>query len=133
MAVDDDLLRKNPFQFELVSVIVNDSVTRDAITHDEKRKFLEFVKDDKHFCKYYDGIYILFYTEKRISEFVGLTIKDIDLKEKTINIDHQLQRTSQMQYIIEQPKQKQGSGLYLCRKKFVSVSNVSFRTAGNQK
>ena len=27
MAVEDDLLRKNPFQFELVSVIVNDSVT----------------------------------------------------------------------------------------------------------
>lgn len=52
MAVDDDLLRKNPFQFELVSVIVNDSVTRDAITHDEKRKFLEFVRNDKHFCKY---------------------------------------------------------------------------------
>lgn len=108
MAVDDDLLRKNPFQFELVSVIVNDSVTRDAITHDEKRKFLEFVRNDKHFCKYYDGIYILFYTGMRISEFVGLTIKDIDLKEKTINIDHQLQRTSQMQYIIEPPKTDAG-------------------------
>lgn len=109
MAVDDDLLRKNPFQFELVSVIVNDSVTRDAITHDEKRKFLEFVRNDKHFCKYYDGIYILFYTGVRISEFVGLTIKDIDLKEKTINIDHQLQRTSQMQYIIEPPKTEAGN------------------------
>lgn len=108
MAVEDDLLRKNPFQFELVSVIVNDSVTREAITHDEKRKFLEFVKNDKHFCKYYDGIYILFYTGMRISEFVGLTIKDIDLKEKTINIDHQLQRTSRMQYIIEQPKTEAG-------------------------
>lgn len=79
MAVEDDLLRKNPFQFELVSVIVNDSVTRDAISHDEKRKFLEFVKNDRHFCKYYDGIYILFYTGMRISEFVGLTVKDIDL------------------------------------------------------
>ena len=108
MAVEDDLLRKNPFQFELVSVIVNDSVTREAITHDEKRKFLEFVKNDKHFCKYYDGIYILFYTGMRISEFVGLTIKDIDLKEKTIIIDHQLQGTSQMQYIIEQPKTEAG-------------------------
>ena len=30
MAVDDDLLRKNPFEFELASVIVNDSVTREA-------------------------------------------------------------------------------------------------------
>ncbi|MCM1127665.1 MAG: site-specific integrase [Lachnospiraceae bacterium] len=108
MAVEDDLLRKNPFQFELVSVIVNDSVARDAITRDEKRKFLEFVKNDKHFYKYYEGIYILFYTGMRISEFVGLTIKDIDLEEKTIKIDHQLQRTSQMQYIIEQPKTEAG-------------------------
>lgn len=44
----------------------------------------------------------------RISEFVGLTIKDIDLKEKAINIDHQLQRTSQMQYIIEPSKTEAG-------------------------
>lgn len=104
-------------QFELVSVIVNASVTRDAITHDGKRKFLEFVKNAKHFCKYYDGIYILFYTVRRISEFVGLSIKDIDLKEEKINIDHQLQRTRQMRYIIEPPKKEAGirgiPGVYL--------------------
>lgn len=108
VAVDDDLIRKNPFDFQLVSVIVNDSVTREAITHDQKRKFLEFVKNDKHFCRYYDGIYILFYTGMRISEFVGLTVKDIDFKENTVKIDHQLQRTSQMQYIIEEPKTDAG-------------------------
>lgn len=108
LAVDDDLIRKNPFEFQLISVIVNDSVTREAITHDQKRKFLEFVKSDKHFCKYYDGIYILFHTGMRISEFVGLTVKDIDFKENTVNIDHQLQRTSQMQYIIEEPKTNAG-------------------------
>lgn len=108
VAVDDDLIRKNPFEFQLVSVIVNDSVTREAITHDQKRKFLEFVKNDKHFCKYYDGIYILFHTGMRISEFVGLTVKDIDFKENTVKVDHQLQRTSQMQYIIEEPKTDAG-------------------------
>ena len=32
LAVDDDLIRKNPFGFELASVIVSDSVTREAIT-----------------------------------------------------------------------------------------------------
>lgn len=36
----------------------------------------------------------------RISEFCGLTIQDINLDRRTINIDHQLQRTSDMQYII---------------------------------
>ena len=41
MAVDDDLLRKNPFEFELASVIVNDSVTREAITRKQQRDFAE--------------------------------------------------------------------------------------------
>ena len=59
MAVDDDLLVKNPFEFQLNTVVVNDSVTREAITRQQERDFLEFVKNDKHFCKYYDGIYIL--------------------------------------------------------------------------
>lgn len=32
MAVDDDLILKNPFQFELGTVIVNDSTTREAVS-----------------------------------------------------------------------------------------------------
>lgn len=109
MAVEDDMLNKNPFQFELASVVVNDSVTRKAISREEQRKFLKFVAEDKHFSRYYDGIYILFYTGLRISEFVGLTIKDIDLKAKKLTIDHQLQRTSKMQYVIEAPKTEAGN------------------------
>jgi len=109
MAVEDDMLNKNPFQFELASVVVNDSVTRKAISREEQRKFLKFVAEDKHFSRYYDGIYILFYTGLRISEFVGLTIKDVDLKAKKLTIDHQLQRTSKMQYVIEAPKTEAGN------------------------
>lgn len=44
MAVDDDLIRKNPFGFELASVVVNDSVTREAITRKQEREFLKFPK-----------------------------------------------------------------------------------------
>lgn len=46
MAVDDDVLHKNPFGFELAGVVVNDSVTREALTRDQMRKFLKFVHDD---------------------------------------------------------------------------------------
>lgn len=104
MAVDDYLLAKNPFQFELATVVVNDSVTREAITRKQERQFLEFVKNDKHFCKYYEGIYILFHTGLRISEFTGLTISDIDFKNRKIIVDHQLQRTRDMKYVIEDTK-----------------------------
>ena len=94
MALEDDYIRKNPFDFELAKVIVNDSVTREAISREQMRKFLTFVKEDKYYNRYYDGIYILFHTGMRISEFVGLTVKDLDMKNKTIRIDHQLQRRS---------------------------------------
>lgn len=104
MAVDDDLLLKNPFEFQLATVVVNDSVTREALTRKQERQFLEFVKNDKHFCKYYEGIFILFKTGMRISEFVGLTVSDLDMKERKIIIGHQLQRTRNMQYVIEDTK-----------------------------
>ena len=55
MAVDNDLLNKNPFEFQLSTVVVNDSVTREAITRKQEREFLEFVKNDKHFSRYYDA------------------------------------------------------------------------------
>ena len=116
MALQDDLIRKNPFQFELATVVVNDSVTREAITRAQERAFLNFVKEDKHFSKYYDGIYILFNTGLRVSEFCGLTISDIDFKKKRIRVDHQLQRARDMTYIIEETKTKSGE-------RFVPMSN----------
>ena len=108
LAVDDDLIRKNPFGFELASVIVNDSVTREAITRKQERDLLKFIKEDTHFCRYYDAIYILFHTGLRISEFCGLTISDIEFDQMRIKVDHQLQRTSQMQYVIQAPKTESG-------------------------
>ena len=108
MAMDDDLIRRNPFEFQLCTVVVNDSVTREAITRKQERQFLDFIKNDKHFCRYYDGIYILFHTGLRISEFVGLTIADIDFKNRKINVDHQLQRKRNMEYIIEETNTEAG-------------------------
>ncbi len=104
MAIDDDLIRKNPFEFQLATVVVNDSVTMEAITRNQERAFMEFVIQDKHFCRYYDGIYILFKTGLRISEFVGLTLNYIDMQDRKINVNHQLQRKRNMEYVIEDTK-----------------------------
>lgn len=109
MAVDDDLICKNPFEFQLATVVVNDSVTREALTRKQERAFLGFVAQDKHFCRYYDGIYILFKTGLRISEFVGLTLNDIDMQNRKINVDHQLQRKRNMEYVIEDTKTISGA------------------------
>ena len=108
MAVDDDVLLKNPFGFELATVIVNDSVTREAITREQMRKFLSFIQDDAIYAKYYDAVYILFHTGLRISEFCGVTVKDIDLERKTLNVERQLIRTSEMDYRCETTKTAAG-------------------------
>ena len=126
MAVKDDLIRKNPFNFQLATVVINDSATREAITRKQERAFLNFIKQDKHFCKYYDPIYILFHTGMRISEFVGLTLSDVDSQNRIINIDHQLQRKRDMTYIIEDTKTTSGTrqlpmteDVYACFKRII--------------
>ena len=45
----------------------------------------------------------------RISEFCGLTLKDLNMKNRIINIDHQLQRTSDMRLVIESTKTNAGT------------------------
>lgn len=49
MAVDDDLLVKNSFDFQLATVIINDSIMREAISRSDERKFLDFVKKTNTF------------------------------------------------------------------------------------
>ena len=111
MAVDDDIIMKNPFGFELASVVVNDSVRREAVSRDQMRKFLKFIHDDNIYCKYYEVVYILFHTGLRISEFCGVTVRDIDLKNMKIKVDHQLLRTSQMKYMVTETKTEAGKRL----------------------
>lgn len=109
MAVDDDLLLKNPFEFPILNVIKNDSEKRESITIEQMEQFLEFIKNDKHYSKYYDAIYILFHTGLRISEFCGLTVQDIDMKERIIHVHQQLQRLPNMQYLITETKTTSGA------------------------
>lgn len=52
-------------------------------------------------------IFFRFYLTK--AEFCGLTIKDLDMKNRIINIDHQLQRTNHMEYHIESTKTNAGT------------------------
>ena len=126
MAMDDDLILKNPFAFELTTVIVNDSVTRTSLSAKQEQAFLDFVRNDSHFCRYYEGIFLLFKTGLRISEFCGLTLKDIDLAGRRITVDHQLQRSRLMNYYIEEPKTSSGrriipmtNEVYQCCKRIV--------------
>lgn len=53
-------------------------------------KYLRYVKNDDHYSRYYSMIYVLFYTGVRVSELCGITIKDLDFEDRTVNINKQL-------------------------------------------
>lgn len=57
------------------------SLPVEAITRKQERELLKFIKEDKHFCRYYDAIYVLFNTGLRISEFCGLTFSDLEFDQ----------------------------------------------------
>ena len=107
MAIEDDYVRKNPFDFQLSEVIDDDSESRQALSEEQEEKLLSFLQHDTVYQKYYDDVLILLKTGLRISELCGLTAQDLDFENHTINIDHQLLR-NQEGYYIETPKTKCG-------------------------
>ncbi|HBE9726714.1 tyrosine-type recombinase/integrase [Clostridioides difficile] len=108
IAIQDDYVRKNPFDFKLGEVIEDDTKEKVALTEEQEQSLLSFVKTDNVYHKYYDDVLILLKTGLRISELCGLTIADIDFKNEVINIDHQLLKSKELGYYIETPKTKSG-------------------------
>ena len=107
MAVEDDLVRKNPFRFKLCTLLPNDAVPRVALTAEQQDQYLRFVREYGGDL-YYDDIVILLGTGLRVSERYGLTKADIDFEGRCIHICKQLCRTSDMPYFITEPKTKTG-------------------------
>lgn len=108
MACDEDAIRKNPFVFKLTDVIVNDSEQRIALTEEQLNMWMNFIKNDSTYAKYYDEFIVLSETGMRVSEFCGLTKKDLDFEERKIRVDHQLVRERGGRYYVEETKTTSG-------------------------
>ena len=107
MAMQDDCIRKNPFEFKLSDVLEDDTEQKVILTPEQEERLLAFMEKDKIYSKYYDEVVLLLETGLRISEFCGLTTH-IDMQNRVLNIDHQLLKDSEMGYYIETPKTKNG-------------------------
>lgn len=108
-AIQDDCIRKNPFDFQLNTVLEDDTEPKEPLSPTQEAAFLSFVQHDTVYQKYYDEIIILLGTGLRISELCGLTEADIDLDKQLINVDHQLLKIADVGYYVETPKTKSGN------------------------
>lgn len=108
MAVQDDCLRKNPFDFQISEVLNDDTEPKVPLSPEQEKELLNFMQHDKVYQKYYDEVVILLETGLRISELSGLTDTDLDFENRFIRIDHQLLRSTEDGYYIETPKTDSG-------------------------
>lgn len=107
-AIQDDCIRKNPFDFQLDTVLEDDTEPKEPLTPAQEKDFLSFIQSDKVYQKYYDEIVILLGTGLRISELCGLTDTYLDFENRIVNVDHQLLKDTEIGYYIETPKTKSG-------------------------
>ncbi len=107
-AINDDLIRKNPFDFDIKTVLTDDTAPKVILTREQETNLVAFAQSDKIYSKYADEIIILLNTGLRISELCGLTVSDIDFENEKINVDHQLLRDTKVGYYINKPKTKKG-------------------------
>ena len=108
MAVEDDYIVKNPFLFTLSNIIENDSKQRFSMSEEEEKHYIEFISNHGWFRHIYDDVVILLNTGMRVSELYGLTFKDVDIKNRRINVNKQLHRIGG-KYVVLPPKSKAGN------------------------
>lgn len=106
-ALNDDLVRKNPFNWNLSDVLEDDTEHKTALTDEQVNALLSFVQMDEVYQKYYNAIVVLLHTGLRISELCGLTVSDIDFEQGFIRVNHQI-NYGEGEYSISEPKTESG-------------------------
>ena len=124
MAYEEDIIRRNPFDFILTKYVPNDSKKRAALTEAEQKTWMDFIRTDKTYSKYYDEFVVLLGTGMRVSEFCGLTKKDLDFKNRSIRVDHQLVRDRHDRYYIEKTKTE-------CGRRTIPMTNEVYEALRN--
>lgn len=89
IAVEDDIIRKNPAK-KALGDYGEPEKKRTALTLDQQRKLLAFVRDHENFAVYLPMLQIMIGTELRCGGLVGFSWKDVDMKKRTVSMDHQL-------------------------------------------
>ncbi|MCD7763072.1 MAG: site-specific integrase [Lachnospiraceae bacterium] len=108
VAMQDDYIRKNPFDFQLNEVIEDDTEPKVPLSPEQEESLLSFMQQDTVYQKYYDEVVILLGTGLRISELCGLNDTVLDFDERVITVDHQLLKDAEIGYYIETPKTQSG-------------------------
>ena len=110
LAVDDAVIRSNPCKGCTDEYRKKDAKEKEALTLEEQNTMFEFM-EGSIYAIYIPMIKFMIGTACRCSEMTGLTWEDVDMKERTISINHQLiykVMDGQTRYVLHEPKTKKG-------------------------
>ena len=85
MAVDDEIINRNPVK-SVWSDYGREPEEKKALTLDQQKRLMEFLKSDNMYKCYYPMLSIMLGTGVRCGELVGLTWNDVDMEKKEIHI-----------------------------------------------
>lgn len=89
MAVDDNIIRKNPAKDGMCDY-GKAAKEKEALTPAQQEKLLAFVEQNKIYQVYFPMLIIMIGTGLRAGEVIGLTWSDVDVKKREIYIGQQL-------------------------------------------
>lgn len=106
-AIENDCLRKNPFDYKLDDVLENDTEPKEPLSPAQQAAFLSFTQRDKVYRKYDDEIITAWY---RTSYFRVVRIDRCRyrFRKQNIDVNHQLLYCTGTGYYIDGPKTKSG-------------------------
>ena len=90
MAVDDDIIRKNPARNTLSSDYGEKAKEKEVLTIEQQEKLLNFISQSNVYNVYVPMITVMLETGLRCGELIGLTWNDLDMEKKELSINHQL-------------------------------------------
>ena len=93
LAVQDDLIRSNPAKGATSKLAVKhrgDKEDMDALTAEQQRRLLAFVRSSFRFGRMYNLLAVLFGTGMRIAEALGLTRDECNFRQGRIHVCRQL-------------------------------------------
>lgn len=138
MAVNDDLIRKNPCSGIVSKLDKTEKASKNAMSIEEQQRFLGFLSMSQRFNVYLPMFTVLLGTGMRIGECLGLTWKDIDFKNGIIHVTHTLRYDNYgdgSKFHISEPKTGSGKRtipmISEVRKAFLAIRKKNLELGGS--
>lgn len=90
LAVEDDIIRKNPARKALLVEYGTEAKEKDILTLEQQEKLFQFLERSNVYNSYIPMLTVMTEVGLRCGELIGLTWEDVSVSDKMLSVNHQL-------------------------------------------